>query len=193
MKCLDNRVFVGLDKLKQLNLADNLFTCIDRGAFRGLYNIEEINLKKNYIVSIDERVFGGECKDDFQLSCKNATLSTYCNGTNALKILKYINLRNNRLTYIHPRAFISCISLQMLDLGENRLLTLGTSFLYTPGHKGLFMDSCNIQEIPVNTFICAPLLSEIYFNFNYGINKISLTILIPLKNLKIIHLSFVQL
>ena len=133
------------------------------------------------------------CHEEFQLSCKNVTLPEYCNNTNALTTLKYLDLASNKIKHIHPHAFIACNNLQILNLSNNEFLTLRNSFLFTPSLRELNMVLCNITNIPDNTFECTPALSEIYFDSIEGLNKLTLNSLLPLKHLWVINLEDILL
>lgn len=186
-KCLRNGTFLGLDNLRELYIPANSITCVDPGGFGGLRKIESITLNMNRIEEINAGVFGELCKDDFEVSCKNVTSSEYCNGTNALTTLKYLNLASNNINRIHRFAFVSCETLETLVLYGNWLLSLDETFLYTPGLKSLHLMACGIGNIPNNAFECTPMLSELHIGDNDKINKLPVDALRFLRNLRTIE------
>ncbi|KAJ9580677.1 hypothetical protein L9F63_024144 [Diploptera punctata] len=181
--------FLGLDNLKILRIQDYKYVFDDeglflmKGMFQGLYNVTEIHMGSNGIKKIPPAVFGAECVEHFKLSCKNVTESSpYCNDTHALKTLKFLDLSFNQIQHIHQHAFISCLNLKILNLEWNTMLTLDNTFFFTPALTLLKLVSCNVTNIPNNTFECSRNISELSLTIYKLLPHV--TPFLPLKQLK---------
>ncbi|PSN47386.1 hypothetical protein C0J52_11172 [Blattella germanica] len=185
-------VFHGLVNLQILDLGLNKISHIDSGAFQGLYNIQEIHLKSNQIYELNAGVFGALCNENFNATCSNVarlshSYSEYCNLSNALATLQYLDLSSNRIAHIHHHAFVGCNRLEILDLDFNRELTLDVNFLYTPSLSLLKMGWCNISEISVTAFECTTRLTKLQISSNQ-IQRMNETLFTYIKQLKYLEL-----
>ncbi|PSN39937.1 hypothetical protein C0J52_23290 [Blattella germanica] len=159
-------IFMELIELKEIYLQHNQLIDLPQGLFRNLLSIEKIDLRFNEIHRLIPGIFGAIC-DDFMLTCANLTqITKYCNTTNALTKLRYLDLSANSITYIHPHTFISCTNLELLNLNFNRALTLKNDFLYLPNLRNLLLFDCNITEISNTSFQCSTHLEVLFIDSN---------------------------
>ncbi|XP_069675892.1 uncharacterized protein [Periplaneta americana] len=192
---IDPRAFSNLTHLETLQLDRNNLALLHRGMFAELNQLRMLNLKNNKITFIDEGVFSAVCEDQIIDKCKYATslehnlkppyknIRVTCNISTALLELRILKLSSNRISYIHPSAFIHNFKLKKLSLSSNKLLTLETNFLYLPSLEYLSLAFCNISEIHQHAFRCIAKVSTFDIHGN-KINFLYLELLEHLKYLK---------
>jgi len=72
----------------------------------------------------------------------------------ALVNLQYINLKFNKLQYLHPKTFVGLPNIQILILSHNYGLQLPTypHFIISGFLKCLVISGCNVRSVSVETF-----------------------------------------
>jgi Leucine-rich repeat (LRR) protein len=190
--------FRHLNDLTELHLGINKIKSLKPGIFQGLTNLKVLNLISNRISSLNEGVFGIPCEEHIHNTCRYVTYLTSgmrfsqhnatCNMSHALTSLQRLDLSLNKLTSIHPHAFIHNTHLEILLLQGNRMLTLQTNFLYIPSLLILDISDCNISELPTDCFKCTPNLLELRVSFN-RIEAISVELLKQTRDLEVLYMS----
>ncbi|XP_062377878.1 uncharacterized protein LOC134066533 [Sardina pilchardus] len=100
IQSLDERAFLGLRRLKELELSVNHLRLLPNRTFRPLPNLRLLDLSTNQVSALSASQFRG------------------------LRKLMVLRLRRNWLTSLPVRVFQDLRKLRVLDLGENRLQTL---------------------------------------------------------------------
>ena len=115
------------NKLKSLNIHENLVQKLDRKVFSEAKNLEHINFRHNQIESIHMEAFNG------------------------LANLQGVNLKGNKIKNLHPKTFSSITNLNILELtrGENcvkkRFTSASRKF---PEIEGKISSSCIFELLP---------------------------------------------
>lgn len=111
-----------------LNLSFNEISQLDEDILKSVQQLEELDLSNNKISNIHRNAF-----------------------ENSLNLTK-IDLKKNKISDLNAETFLDLTMLDSLDLSHNPL-NLQDSFLIAPNLKNLFMDSCNLEEIPNDAFL----------------------------------------
>lgn len=159
---ISNGVFQTLVSLRNLNLSNNWISEINSTTFGTLPTILDINLDKNRIT----RVGRGALTKLNSLR----TISLENNGlTHVIDIpisLNYLNLRNNCIKGISPKAWPIMNALLQVDLSENSLedgLSKG-SFEGLASLRYLNLSKNNISRIPTEGFLGLSTLQKLFLN-----------------------------
>ncbi len=123
---LGDNAFGQLVRLKELNLSHNSLTGLRPDTFAGIPNLQILLLSHNQIAGLDRSVFekvGSLKKLDLssnEFSDAVLFLEPRGYGPDWLGNLRELSLRNNKITTI-GRSFIRFPDFEVLDLGENKI------------------------------------------------------------------------
>ena len=118
---IDVDAFIGLEKLKELSILDNLFDSIVPGTFRELKRLEILNLGYNKLTELSNDLFSGleNLKELYLFWNKFTALGAETFKT--LPSLELLYFHSNPLETIHPNAFLGMNSLKSLHLNNNEM------------------------------------------------------------------------
>ncbi|XP_057316006.1 slit homolog 3 protein-like [Hydractinia symbiolongicarpus] len=136
--------FVGLQKLKRLELRENGLKKIEDMAFSELPNLIYLNLEKNLIQSIPEYTFASNSS------------------------LLRLKLRRNKINHLFSNSFDGLRKLTFLELEENKIENLPTGLFSALSSSNLMIQLNNnkIKKIPNGLFSNQASLYSILVNEN---------------------------
>lgn len=125
IKFIDNLAFIGVGRnLTRLNLGANKLTAVPSRPLRDLGSLQRLQLHENRIAALLPEEFaamGGESLDVLDLA-NNKVQQLPPRAFMSLRMLNSLDLERNIIESIHPFAFQGIEdSLEWLKLGENRL------------------------------------------------------------------------
>ena len=153
IKYLDADAFVGLSKLKQLKLNDNLLSTLPNGIFRDLSNLQLLLLQRNNLTYLSEEIFIGLGKlKELRISVN--FLSELPNGLfQDLSKLEIIHLPKNQLRNLPQDIFTPLQSLQVLVLQWNELHDLSPGLFHGLTNLGfLALGNNRLTNLPNDIF-----------------------------------------
>lgn len=139
--------FVGLRKLKILQLMDNRIHTIEKGAFKDLAAMERLRLNNNYLRSLPDLLFSN-MPNLHRLDLSHNKLTIIGRKTlRGAPLLKNLQIDNNEISCIEETALRGLKDMEILTLNKNNLTTLG---------KDMFdsMKKLRVLRISENPFTC---------------------------------------
>jgi len=115
--------FVGLERLKLLDLEHNQLTSLPR-SIENLTSLERLNLDRNQLASLPERI--GQLTSLEKLDIRDNQLRSLPAEIGQLTSLIQLDIRDNQLTSL-PDSIGNLTSLEILTLGSNQLTSLPES------------------------------------------------------------------
>ena len=155
---LPSKVFAYLEEVTNLLLNDNNILSISKNAFKGLTNLENLALFRNPFSKIEQGTFADPPLIDLKIY--NTNLKTIrSHFVAAKKIISFLILNDNSITYIHKNAFYKS-KIAGLSL-TNNYITILNKEMFTGSALTLTLDvsgnnlrcDCNISKFlkPLNT------------------------------------------
>ena len=191
MKFFNITSFDRMPKLEILCLKNNQISQIRNNTFAGLSNLQELYLSNNVLDddSIEDDAFKGLSGVQI-LMLDNNLLRSVPNAVYSLEMLTKLSMRNNKLTFISAGDFNSLENLEILDLGENRILLIENKafpstlldlrlsqnefdfidseiFHELTNLRTLMMSSNKISVLPKDVFTKNTELENIYLDNNF--------------------------
>lgn len=142
---VSNKAFSNLAYLRELRLRYNKILTLEQDAFFGLVQLNKLSLYDNNIAILPGKVFAPLVRL-ISLDLEKNNLATVQNAKDrfsSLGSLLYLNLANNKMTYIQSDIFKYTISLRYLHLEHNLLGKL----IARNFDGSLFMGLSKLQEL----------------------------------------------
>lgn len=117
---IDNNTFLPLYNLHTLNLAENEIHTIGSNLFNGLFVLSKLTLNNNRIRTVDVLAFRN-CSDLKELDLSTNQLTAIPNAIQNLTMLRTLDMGENQIKDISPRAFYSMSQLTGLRLIDNQI------------------------------------------------------------------------
>lgn len=156
--------FVGLSKLRFLNLDANKIENVANDAFVDLVNLESLGLAENRIHFLGKNIFASQ------------------------KALKSLWIENNEIHYLHPKIFRSLVSVELISLGKNDLQSLDENIFESfTSLKDIYLYDNKLKSIAKGLFKKNLKLTKIWLN-NNKINFIDANMFDHLADLKFVDL-----
>nr|UTM63734.1 P-TLR [Cyclina sinensis] len=196
----DNRIssvpeqtFENQQSMASLNLAGNMIGTLEKGALHGLLSLSWLELQNNKIYRIDKNIFDSVIQlvhlnmsynflSDFPSLEKLLSLTVLDARHNIIEKIqekmligqshiKDINLSNNRIRELPDSLFMSCKSLERLDLSNNIIPFIHPSLFFGMNLKKLFLQKNGLQDVGLMFYSLKQLLE-----LNLSSNEITDTI-----------------
>ncbi|PSN55581.1 hypothetical protein C0J52_12114 [Blattella germanica] len=155
--------FPQFDELKNLTWINSLDLDVENGAFDCLENLLSLNLTNNHVHPFEFPVFSN------------------------LKSLKELDLSNNELEFYEGSVplFSKLYDLTTLILKNNEITSLVDN-IFSDLKELKFLDlQCNkIRRIPENVFVSQKKLITLHLDFNYHLEVLPMSSLLPLNSLE---------
>lgn len=126
---VDEHAFLPLNNLHTLNLSGNRLHIIGAGFFNGLYVLNRLVLSNNLITLIDSRAFRN-CTTLKELDLSSNQLTDVPNAVRELKMLKSLDLGENRISVLRNDSFENMSHLTGLRLMDNLLSNITNGIFY---------------------------------------------------------------
>ncbi len=164
LSAIDERAFLGLGNLQELDLGDNQIKQISDGTFTGLSSLEELNLRYSQVEIIENGAFKGLTNLE-NLHLENNKIKEIPNDAfMGLDNLQRLYLSENQIRMIHHAAFSRLKSLQVLVLSDNDLQVV---------EQNLFVGNRNLKMIQMDKNPISNI-NDGAFNGLYSLQSLSL-------------------
>ncbi|XP_054723614.1 leucine-rich repeat-containing protein let-4-like [Uloborus diversus] len=198
IKFIDNLAFVGVGRnLTRINLGANQLTAVPSRPLRNLSVLQRLQLHENQIVALLPEEFaamGGESLDVLDLA-NNRVQQLPPRAFMSLHMLNSLDLERNMISNIHPFAFQGIEdSLEWLKLGENNLDDIPAQSLKNLSRlRQLDLRGNNISKVREDDFLpYGKNLKFIYLQNNW-LTSVDPTSLVALDSLEWLYLQSNQL
>ena len=217
VRFIPDNIFNNSLTVRDLHLDFNLLTEIQDEAFKGL-NPRRLYLSANNIYNITDKAFlGGPENNIIFLDLEKNSLKTVPKALSHLKTLKYLYLRDNKISDVPIDAFRSfcetlnavslsgnqlemiprdslenCSNINHMNLGHNMIEDIQIEDFETWGDnlETLILRNNKITSIPENAFMHTPILKQLSLSFNRIIDIHPDSFIDILNTLQILEISF---
>ena len=167
-------IFNNLVQLQELRMGNNNILTLETGAFNGLVNLKILYLYNNYIATLPGTIFSPFVRlKKLDLGKNNLkTIQVAKDRFSSLLSLYYLNLADNKCTFLQSDIFKSMKSLKYLHLERNNLGQLiagqydGQLFKGLTKLRHIHIMSNNIEYLPSSTFKDQLFLTLLNVNHN---------------------------
>ena len=164
---IQDRAFLGLDQLFQINLNDNKIKKIKNTMFEGIANLEILDLSYNYIDNLDNNTFEHLIKLNTLYLFNNYFVKIEKTMLNNLLNLRILDFISNYILEIGDNSFSALINLKKLYLSKNKLKILNNkTFFNLVNISELHITYNNIRYLDLNCFINTPNLKILKASHN---------------------------
>lgn len=177
LKSIFDYTFLGLEKLKMLNLENGTIYHIGRGSFKPMKNLEILNLANNPLTANDNLTSGQfEGLNELKiLILKNCGIKYFLDEDNIFVMmsnLTHLILSNNELFYISTELLKPLKSLQVLDLSENLIVSWWKPIFLLSGLRlhSLYLTDNKISHLTISMIQDMDYLLENKGNFTVEID-----------------------
>lgn len=155
---IDDTLFSGCSKLKELWLASNRISSIASNAFINLRNVTHIDLSNNLLTNLPKNVFANQQNLQYLGMHSNALTDIPIGLFRPLENLQTIELSRCNLNASINQLFATNTRLKRMSLDSNRFALSEDSFVGLEQLEYLDLGNNSINEIPVGTFASTPNL-----------------------------------
>jgi Leucine-rich repeat (LRR) protein len=156
-----------LNRVKDLDLSNNLIKVLMEDQFIGVPNVKEINLANNQIKRIEGNAFRGLEKLVKLILNKNKLTALEADQFKGAERIQSLYLNFNRLKTLNAHSFKSIESLQTLEMQNNQLEYLPDALFKNPGTlTELFLDNNKIKRLTPNIFSSLTKLKTLQISSN---------------------------
>ncbi|XP_045191888.2 slit homolog 3 protein-like [Mercenaria mercenaria] len=142
---IGDKSFINMAYLQELRIRYNKIQTLEEDSFLGLLQLNKLSLYNNFIATLPGKVFDPLVRL-ISLDLENNNLASIQNSKgrfSSFGSLVYLNLANNKMTYIQPDIFQYTLSMKYLHL-ENNLLG---DLLSGDFGGGLFKGLVKLEEL----------------------------------------------
>lgn len=164
---LPNRTFWPLPNLRLLDLSTNQVSALSSSQFRGLRKLMVLRLRRNLLVSVPVRVFQDLRKLRVLDLGENRLQTLARNAFVGLLSLTELRLDQNRLNRVNLGLFARLTSLRSLDLSQNKAAWLGRTLHWNwPTLEHLDLSRNRLEWVEPTAFYGVPRLKSLLLNSN---------------------------
>eukprot|EP00039_Didymoeca_costata_P009085 m.120271 g.120271 ORF g.120271 m.120271 type:complete len:686 (-) comp14352_c0_seq4:44-2101(-) len=151
--------------IHHLMLDLNKITTIAADSFYNFRNLTNLTLKVNDIRTIGKNAFSNSGITNLEVRFQK--LSQISFAFVDMKAIKFLDLKQNKISSFDVGTFGGCTSLTSLDLSHNLLSSIGpSSFLFTPNLKSLDLSYNLLTLIPNFAFANETSLTNLNLEYN---------------------------